>query len=147
MFDTNVFGMLQRMENPNELLTFKHEYFMTRVQIDEIENASTRIKNILLGVLRVVPQENISTESAAFDFSNFDEAKFDEGDLFSAVLKSMDARKPEEHDHNIRDALVVVTAIKNNLVLVTNEKLLQKIVPEYGGRAMSFRYFRDTVKG
>jgi hypothetical protein len=145
MFDTNIFGKIKRMQMPHSLLTDKHEYFITHIQNDELNGASSRIKNILLAVFQVIPQHPIPTETTVLGFYRLGHSKLGDAKLYELILGELNVKKPCEPDHNIRDALIGETAIMNKTILVTDDKALLDSVERHGGRAMSFDSFQKAI--
>ncbi len=145
MFDTNVFGKILRMQVPHNLLTDKHEYFITHIQNDELNAAPQGIKNRLLTVFQVIPQQAISTETAIVNISRVGAAKVGDAELYNLLLSELGKTKPLEPENNAKDALLGETAIKNKIVLVTDDKALQGSVARHGGRAMSFDTFQKGI--
>jgi predicted nucleic acid-binding protein len=145
MFDTNVFCKILKMQVPTSLLTKGHQYFVTHVQKDELNNAPQRIRGKLLSVFQVIPQEAIPTESAVVDVSRVDGAKIGDSVLYNSMLQELNRAKPKEHDHNIKDALIAETAIKNGIVLVTDDKALQDSARKHEGTVMPFDAFSRAI--
>ena len=146
MFDTNVFGKILKMQVPTSLLTSEHQYFVTHVQKDELNNAPQSIRAKLLSVFQVVPQQAIPTESAVVGVSRIDGAKIGDPGLYDSMLQELDRRKPREHGNNIKDALIAETAIENGIVLVTDDKALQDSARNHGGTVMPFDAFSKAIK-
>jgi predicted nucleic acid-binding protein len=147
MFDTNAFGKILKMKSPYDLLAVKHEYFVTHVQRDELDaTTDDRTRSQLLTVFRTIPQSAIPTESAVFDFSRFDMAKFGDGLVYSHLLKELNKRKPMEHENNIKDALIAETAAKNGILLVTDDKALREVVLKMGGLAIDFSAYEQIIR-
>ena len=138
MFDTNIFGKILKMKTPEALLNGGRQYFVTHIQQDELEGTPKRLRDQLLSVFQIIPQQPIPTETAIFDVSRFGMAKFGDGDLYTTILQQLDRAKPMEHSNNIKDAIIAETAIKNQIVLVTNDKTLANTVQKLGGQVMSF---------
>jgi predicted nucleic acid-binding protein len=145
MFDTNVFGKILRMQVPHNLLTDKHEYFVTHIQNDELNAAPQEIRKRLLTVFQVIPQQSIPTETAIFDISRFDMAKLGDAELYTLILRELDIKKSLAHENNIKDALIGETAIKNKIVLVTNDKALLDSVKGHAGTVMTFDAFQKAI--
>ena len=147
MFDTKAFGKILKMKSPHDLLAGKHEYFITHVQKDELEaTTDDRIRNQLLTVFHAIPQNAIPTESAVFDFSRFDMAKFGDGLVYPHVLNELNKRKPMERENNIKDALIAETATKNGILLVTEDKALREVVLKMGGLAIDFSAYEQIIR-
>jgi len=147
MFDTNIFGKILKMNSPYDLLVREHEYFVTYVQRDELEaTPDEKIGNQLLTVFQTIPQNAILTETAVFDFSRFDMAKFGDGLVYSRVLEELNKRKPMQRENNIKDALIAETATKNGILLVTDDKALREVVLKIGGLAIDFSSYERTIQ-
>jgi predicted nucleic acid-binding protein len=147
MFDTNVFGKILKMNSPHDLLVGEHEYFVTSLQRDELEATPyENIRNQLLAVFQTIPQNAIPTETAVFDFSRFDMAKFGDGLVYSHILEELNKRKPMQHENNIKDALIAETATKNGILLVTDDKALREVVLKIGGLAIDFSDYERTIR-
>ncbi len=147
MFDTNIFGKILKMKSPYDLLAGKHEYFVTHVQRDELEaTTDDRTRSQLLTVFRTIPQNAIPTESAVFDFSRFDMAKFGDGIVYPHVLNELNKRKPLDHENNIKDALIAETATKNGILLVTDDKALREVVLKMGSLAIDFSAYEQIIR-
>ncbi len=145
MFDTNVFGKILLIQVPHSLLTDKHEYFVTHIQNDELNAAPQRVKNRLLTVFQVIPQQLIPTEAAIIGISRIDMAKIGDGGLYNLILSELGNRKPLEPENNRKDALIGETAIKNEIILVTDDKALLDSVEGHGGKVMSFDTFQKVI--
>jgi predicted nucleic acid-binding protein len=145
MFDTNVFGKILWIQVPHSLLTDRHEYFVTHIQNDELNAAPQRVKNRLLTVFQVIPQQRIPTETAIWGISRFDMAKLGDGKLYNLILSELGNKKPLEAENNIKDALIGETAINNEIILVTDDKALIDSVERHGGRVMSFNTFQKAL--
>jgi rRNA-processing protein FCF1 len=126
-------------------LTEGHEYFITHIQHDELNAAPQGIKKRLLTVFQIIPQQFIPTETVVLDISRFDMAKLGDAELYSLILKELDTKKSLEHENNIKDALIGETAIKNKIVLVTDDKALLGSVEAHDGKVMSFDAFQKAI--
>jgi predicted nucleic acid-binding protein len=125
MFDTNIFGqILKKMPEPERMLKSPNEFFVTHIQRDELNASPDWIKEKLLTVFQVVPQQNIATTSVIVGFSRVGGAKIGNGAVYESILVQLDKVKPMEQDNNIKDALIGETAVKNEIVLITNDKAL-----------------------
>ena len=145
MFDTSVFGKILKMETPEALLKGERRYFVTHVQRDELNAAPRGLRDKLLSVLQIIPQQSIATETLVWGVSRWGEAKWGDNHMYTVILQRLDDAKPMEHLNNIKDALIATTAIKNEIVLVTDDKILKNTVQELGGQAVSFEAFQKGL--
>jgi hypothetical protein len=147
IFDTKVFGKILKMNAPSDLLIGKHLYFATHIQKDELEALTNeKRRSQLMGIFHFVPQKLISTESAVFDVSRFDMAKYGDGIVYTHVYEELNKRKPKESENNSNDALIAETAMKNGFLLVTEDKALKEVVTETGGLAIDFSSYEHIVR-
>jgi len=142
MLDTNIFNRILDGEVSIDVFC-KSSIYITHVQHDELKatNKDLRRKQ-LLEIFHLIEKKKISTESAIFDVSNFDEAKFSDGILYEQIKKELDAVKKKPN--NIQDALIAETSIEKSLILVTTDRALQEIVCRLNGKAMSLSEFCGT---
>lgn len=145
MFDSNIFGKILR-QIPTNLLTDEHEYFITHIQNDELNAAPQQIKERLLTVFQVIPQQSIPTETAILGTSRLGMSKLGDAQLYTLILGQLDIKKPFEHENNIKDALIGETAIKNKIVLVTDDKALLGSIEAHEGSVMSFTAFQKAIE-
>ncbi|MGH8453869.1 MAG: type II toxin-antitoxin system VapC family toxin [Nevskiales bacterium] len=148
MLDTTVFNHILRDKPDISRLTTTGRLFVTHVQHDEIINTQDlNRRQALLEVFHTVPVEKLPTESAVWDVSKFDEAKWGAEDgLFQSLLDKLNA-KNKRKDNNPSDILIAETAIRNGLTLVTDDSDLLEVVNEYGGKAVALADFlaaKDT---
>ena len=87
-------------------------------------------------MLKTQPQV-IPTETIILGTSRFGEAKFGDGDIYKKI-------KMENIKHT-EDALIGEVAIKNNLILVTNDKRLKSKVEEQGGLSLFVDNFIQRI--
>lgn len=113
--------------------------FATHVQLDELNNTSgEQLRAGLRAAFEEVAPENLPTESAVWDVSTWDQAKWSAEDgIFEKMLsrlEKLDGRK--RHPNQLRDILIAETAIKNGLTLVSGDRKLRTVTTEFGGRAI-----------
>lgn len=162
MLDTNIFN---KILDGNIGLNLRGDFFATHVQMDEILATTNECRrNQLLEIFKNILQRNwptessvwdvskwdqckwgneekiISTESFILDYSRMDMAKLSGDDLYIKIKNSLDQRNKKKSS-NIQDALIAETAIKNNLILVTNDKDLKEVFKEYSENVMDFEKF------
>lgn len=149
MLDSNVFNRVLDGQIPLDEISSR-PVFATHVQQDELE-ATTNIdrRKDLCAVFQSVGSEELPTETAVWDVSSWDKAKWSNNDgLYDSLLQvihSLD-NKNKSAKNQIRDALIAETAIKKNLVLVTDDKNLAKAVSEQNGSVISFQKFEKMLK-
>lgn len=163
MFDTNIFDRILdgEIELPQNL-----KYYVTHIQYDEICKIPDRKRERrekLLKVFNKVPKEVIPTECCVVGVSRVGMAKLGsdaDGELYNRMLKRLKeldekSGKQKQIENQASDILIALTSIKNNLVLVTEDRNLKKVVEEFGGCAITFeqfirgeyREFKDTEIG
>jgi hypothetical protein len=115
--------------------------FATHIQIDELGNTPTlKRRTQLLSTFRAIDPAMCPTPSAVWDVSVWDQACWspDDGVLQSLRKRIVELDKKDRASANqIRDALIAETAIKNNLMLVTDDNSLAKNILEHGGQVMT----------
>ena len=136
IFDTNIFDdMVNEKLKVSDIVKYKNnkklEIYVTHIQIDEINKISDEDKRarFFISMFEIRPIL-ISTSSCAFDVSRFDKSKFGNGTIFNKIKKV--------NINNVEDALIGETAIKEGIILVTNDKRLKNIVIELGGSHLFF---------
>ena len=166
MFDTNIFNRI--IDGNVSVASFKkdNKYYVTHIQVDELNDTKNRTRrSSLLQIFQTINNIKITTESAVFDISKFDEAKFSDedtircteslvlgvsrlgmsklsdGNFYNSILNELTKAKPKEKDNNIKDALIGETSIKNNFTLVTADTALYDIVKSFGGSVLNWNEF------
>jgi len=139
MLDTNIFNRI--LDGQVSIAVFcKSSIYITHVQHDELGATKKDLRRKqLLEIFRLIEKKKIPTESAVFGVSRFDEAKFSDSILYEKIKKKLDA--VEKKPNNMQDALIAVTSIKNNLILITTDLPLQEIVCRLNGKAISLSEF------
>jgi predicted nucleic acid-binding protein len=139
MLDTNIFNKVLDGQVCIDIFS-KSSIYVTHIQHDELKATNNVLRRKqLLGIFHLIEKKKIDTESAVFDVSRFDEAKFSDDSLYEQIKKELDAVKKKPN--NIQDALIAETSIKNNLILITTDGILQEIVCRLNGGAMSLSEF------
>ena len=92
----------------------------------------------LLKTFKEIDQEDIPTVSATVGISNIDQCKIGDGKLYDLLLvklKECDTKngKKKRWENQPRDILIAETCIKNNIILVTNDVCLTKVMKEFNG--------------
>lgn len=150
MLDTNCFdrildGKLAFRTPPGTTL------MCTGVQRDELSRCTPPSRREAL--LEVFHTLNLNVELASsfcFDIegAGWGQAHWNDGtgrfDQMLDRLKELDRRdkkKPKDPRNQIRDIVNAETALKTGLILVTTDKNLEKVLIEFGGRAVKFEGF------
>lgn len=130
MFDSHIFDkILDDGIDPFQLRSCGR-VFVTHIQRDEIERCrEPERRRQLLQVFELVAQEVIPTESAVWNVSRWGQAKWsDDNPTFEEVRRG--------NLRHTEDTLITETCIKQNLVLVTHDKDLQKRVHKAKGETI-----------
>lgn len=134
MFDTTVFNDILSKKINMEKFPEKFHYFVTHIQWDELNRTSDlEVKENLLKIFELIEIQEIPTESTSFDISKFNKAKFGNGKTFEELRRG-------KLKHT-QDALIAETAMKNNLILVTNDKELLRKVKKLKGKVVALEDF------
>ncbi|HEC87330.1 MAG TPA: hypothetical protein ENI49_05645, partial [Thermoplasmatales archaeon] len=139
MFDTTVFGDILDNKINIEKFPKYDRYYVTHVQYDEILGTPNEtVRKRVLEIFQKIPKKEIPTESfvVGLKYSRVGKAKLGGGVLLEAIR--------EGNLKHTRDALIGETAIKNGLILVTNDKRLLNKVRDLGGQAITLG---DFLKG
>jgi predicted nucleic acid-binding protein len=83
----------------------------------------------------------VPTASADWDVSNWDQAQWSEGDLYSALKTELDRLNGAKRN-NVQDALIAETSIKRGFVLVTDDEDLSEVTARFGGECLSVAELR-----
>lgn len=137
MFDTNIFNRILDGEiNSDDLIIEGDNYYVTHVQKDELERCpdEERRKN-LLEVFNDAEQKEIPTESTVLNTSRFGKAKLGDGELLEEIRKG--------NLRHTEDALIGETAIKKDIVLISEDGRIRSKVNSLGGTAVSIEEFKD----
>ncbi len=161
MFDTRAFNLILDGGFPLESLKDRVVAYATQIQRDEISNTkNSERRSALLQVFKDVVSESVSTdsvvlgvsrlgearlggervvptESAVWDVSRWDEAKFTANDnLYTPIKTGLDTMNKGKRN-NVQDALIAETSIKGGYVLVTDDTDLIEVTKQYGGKCTS----------
>jgi len=136
MFDTNVFDKLPEMIETLQRGKDHYKYYVTSVQIEEIcnipdLNKERRIVNMLM--LSEIRAELVPVSVLIFGYSRFGFASFGEGKVYEEILSP--------NHSNIRDAMIVDTAVHEGCTLITEDKDLYKKMTRNGYNAMLLSEF------
>jgi rRNA-processing protein FCF1 len=143
IFDTNIFDdIISEKLKVSDIIKYENykkvEIYITHIQIDEINRCSDVDKRARLNIFMVkIRPILIPTTSAAYDVSRYDESKFGDGIIFNKIKKG--------NIKHVEDALIGETAIKEGIILVTNDRRLKKMVIELGGNALFLNEFIEIL--
>ncbi len=149
MLDTNIFNLLAK-DGTISVDVFKQiTLFATHIQIDELNKTSNHhLKSLLVQMFDKVNPENIPTSAAVWGVSKWGGARWGDADGLYERLKERvqkldkaNGKKPRNPTNQTNDALIAVTAIKNNLTLITTDLGLKQSTIECGGKAIHFDEF------
>jgi predicted nucleic acid-binding protein len=147
ILDTNVFNHLVEGKINMEELPLEFPILITHLQRDEINNCPDPVKkSYLQSWLRVLPDMEVPTETMVWDVSQFDKAKWGDGEIYTKILDQLNARKKRKNNANINDALIGEVAIKNQFVLVTNDADLGDIVKSLGGFVKDVKSMKSSFR-
>lgn len=169
MFDTNIFNAVIDGKYDVGLLSTNSRYFTTHIQLDELKNTPTgERRDALLKVFNTIAATGVPTESAVWDVSAYDEAKWSDhpaivpteslvigssklglaklgdGSVYQKLLDLLECEKPN-HRNNRKDALIGETALKNGYILVTNDVALAESAKAIGGSVLNWREFLEQT--
>ena len=146
MFDSNIFDEFIDGPDHIEMIAECVDVFVTHVQFNELNDTPDPGKKAMLlqAFANVVPEESedseggsIPTESAVWSFSEWGNAKWGSADdLFEQLQRCVKAK----------DALIGETAIRHDLVLVTEDRSFRKAMFSLGGKSMSWQELLTICK-
>lgn len=140
MFDTNIFNRLldQQIELP---LSNTHTYYATHVQFDELQNTrKVNRRELLENTFKKVSPDELPTESFVLGIARLGKAKLSDGIIYDEIRSKLNALNNNKAN-NAMDAVIAETAIKNDLILVTEDKNLAQVMSELKGQVCSLAIF------
>ncbi len=142
MFDTNIFNSIVKNEIDISTLKGKIKVYATHVQYDELKATNDKVLRqkfleLFEHLTNEVPTESaiwdvsnwdqakwggevVNTESAIFEVSRYGKAKFGGSNLCKDIWQKLDEKNGNKKN-NSKDALIAETAILNNLTLITHD--------------------------
>lgn len=136
LLDTSAVNRLLDGQLSMEDLPEESEFFITHLQVDEINNTSDSDRRARLSLFQhTLRPKVIPTETLVFDVSRFDHAKLSNGALYRELLDSLDTRGGRRVN-KIRDALIAETALKQGLCLITADESLADVAELHGGEVL-----------
>jgi len=142
IFDSNIYDLIANGNLNINLLSEKKEdfeFYITHIQTDEITKCSDEDKRarLVLFITKLSPIV-IPTESFILDKSRLGEARLGDSRILEEIRK--------ENLKHTEDALIGETAIKNNLILVTEDNQLKNKVKSLNGKAISLEDFKNWLR-
>lgn len=142
MFDTNIFNKILDGKIDASFFKAKGKFYVTHIQSDEINNTpNEKRKQELLDIFSEIEQERIPTESFVLDYSRLNGGKLGNGTIYQIILDELNKKNPVRKASNIRDALIAETCIRNNLILVTDDRELSGSIQQYSMEVMKLNGF------
>ena len=142
IFDSNIYDLIADGSLNINLLSEKKEdfeFYITHIQIDEINKCPDEDKRARLFLFKSkLSPIVIPTESIILGTSRLGEARFGDGKILEKIRK--------ENLNHTQDALIGETAIKNNLLLVTEDNQLKKKAISLNGKAINLEEFKESLK-
>jgi len=142
ILDSNIYDLIANGSlNINLLFAKKDvfEFYITHIQIDEINKCPDEDKRARLFLFKSkLSPIVISTESFILGTSRLGEARLGDGKILEEIRK--------ENSNHTEDALIGETAIKNNLLLVTEDNQLKNKVISLKGRAINLEEFKESLR-
>lgn len=141
IFDSNVYDEIANgnlninlLEKNND----KYEFYITHIQIDEINKCPNIEKRARLSLFKSkLAPIVIPTESFIPGTSRLGEARLGDGNILEKLRKG--------NLKNTNDALIGEVAIKNKITLVTNDKNLRQNVNFNKGNAIDLSEFKKSL--
>ena len=144
IFDTNIFDGIVDGEIKLDEINLKKDkkgfkYFTTHLQMDEISKCKdVERRNNLIDIFNKIKHDKIPTESFVSGYSRSGMAKLGDG----LILEELKHDNPK----NIEDALIGEVAIKQKIVLVSEDERFRKRVIKKDGIALSLNEFKNLLK-
>lgn len=117
----------------------QYEFYITHLQVDEINDCPDKEKRaklfLFMGKIRPII---IPTSSFVLGKSRLGEARLGDSIIFEELRGG--------NIKHTKDALIGETAIKENLILVTNDNTLKNRVNSKEGKAITLEEFKESMK-
>lgn len=147
MFDTNIFNRILSQKINMKLIRGKFTCFVTHIQRDEINNTKNQnLKDRLNRLFNDLTSNSLTTESAVFDVSRWDQAKWTGDESLYIKIKNRLDSLNKKKKNNVQDSLISETAIKNNLELITDDEDLLTVTKEFSGITKRLSEFIENMK-
>ncbi len=147
IFDTNIFNRILDGEINVGLIKARAELCATHIELNELQNTrDSERRQQLLEIFQACGPEQIPTESAVWDVSEWGSAKFTSKDnLYQPIVEALNEKNGGK-DNNTHDALIAETAIRNALTLVTEDQDLAQVAAEHGGSVINLATFMQVIE-
>jgi predicted nuclease of predicted toxin-antitoxin system len=151
MLDTMIFNKM-KSDSSLRALFRDCEIIATHVQADELANTKDpMVRNELLSFFKNVVPKIYSTSTAIWDDSKWDQSCWSDNDgkyeIMLAKLKELDkkeGKRPKDPLNQSRDTRIAETAIKSDIVLITDDNSLSDLTRLFGGVAFSLDEYRKN---
>ncbi|MEA3197457.1 MAG: hypothetical protein QOF32_1509 [Gammaproteobacteria bacterium] len=142
LLDTNAINAALDQNIEPARIASRGAVFITHIQVNELQATKRSERQVaLLEALRAIDPVRVSTSAAVWNVSEWGEAQWgDAHGLYQPLLSALNARNGGKRN-NQQDALIGVTAIAREMILVTNDADLAAAVQELGGVALPFESF------
>jgi len=117
-----------------------HEFFTTHVEKDEFEDADQEVRDELFDVIQEIESEELPTESFRPGASRLGKAKLGDGEKQRDVRKRLGGGSNED-----KDALIIETAIQNDLVFVSEENSHKEAMNQMDEPFMNKDKFKEEI--
>lgn len=142
ILDSNIYDLIASGNLSIDLLSEKKEdfeFYITHIQIDEINKCPDEDKRskLFLFMSKLSPIV-IPTESFILGKSRLGEARLGDAEILEEIRK--------ENLNHTEDAIIGETAIKNNLVLITEDIKLKNKINSLNGNSMDLKEFKESLR-
>lgn len=140
ILDSNIFDdIISGNLKIDDSVKTKAEFYITHLQVDEINKCPDEEKRAKLFLfMGKASPVIIPTSSFVLGRSRLGEARLGDGIIFEELKKG--------NIKHTEDALIGETAIKENLILVTQDKTLKNKVNSQGGKAIDLTEFKRLLE-
>lgn len=141
MFDTNIFNKILngKIDLVNSVKKKSISFFCTHIQKDELNNCKDENRRKrLVELFNLMDSEELPTDSFVLGVSRLGGVRLGNGGFLERLRLG--------NLKHTNDALIGEVAIKNNLVLVTNDENLIKNVEENNGTVINLDSFLEIIK-
>ena len=140
LFDTNIFNKILDEKIDLSKLSNK-DCYVTHVQSDEILATKNQNRRLMLEeIFLQVSSKQIPTESFVIGVSRLNKAKLGDGVRYGQLLQRLNQLNNAK-PNNVKDALIAEAALANNIILVTEDRDLAKVMNEFGGSVFRMQDF------
>jgi len=134
MFDTTVFGNILDKKIDINKFPKKFDYYITHIQPDELNKIKDKErKKKLFRFFKEIIREELPTENFVLNYSKLGKARLGNGKILEELRKG--------NLKHTEDSLIGETAIKQGLILITNDRTLLNRVKALNGQAISIEQF------